>query len=167
LRSYVRSANHGIWVGIRLRRSGGSPFLLEALAAEYRPALGGLKRHCGLFAALRAIGTGFHFRISTRSGDPQRRCPLPLAGLAAFGLVLELFVVEEELFPGCEYELGTAVYTLQDLVLEFHKAPFNPAPLAFPKAQHVHVAVAESRSDTAEVKVRSLYSTLGRSPGRD
>jgi hypothetical protein len=117
----------------RLRRCGGSPLGLEALAAKYRPALGRLKRYGCFLAALRTGGTGFHFRIGTRSGDAQRAGPFTFAGFATFGFVLELFIVKEELFPGCKYELRTAVYALQYLVLEFHKAPFNPAPLAFPQ----------------------------------
>jgi hypothetical protein len=40
-----------------------------------------------------------------------------------------LFVVEEQLFSGGKDEIGPAVNALQHLVLEFHKAPFNPAPL--------------------------------------
>jgi hypothetical protein len=36
------------------------------------------------------------------------------------GIVLELFVVEEELLACCEYELGAAVNTLKDSIGEFH-----------------------------------------------
>jgi len=28
--------------------------------------------------------------------------------------------MEEQLFPGCEYEIRTTIHTLQNLVLEFH-----------------------------------------------
>jgi len=45
---------------------------------------------------------------------------LGLASLAAFGFVLELFVVEEKLFPGGENEITPTVDTLQHLVLKFH-----------------------------------------------
>jgi hypothetical protein len=40
--------------------------------------------------------------------------------MAAFGLVLELFVVIEQLLAGGENEGGAAVYALQYLILEFH-----------------------------------------------
>jgi hypothetical protein len=43
-----------------------------------------------------------------------------LAVLAAFGFVLELFIVEEELFTSGENEVGAAVHTLENLVLEVH-----------------------------------------------
>jgi hypothetical protein len=36
------------------------------------------------------------------------------------GVVLELFVVEEELLACCENKLGAAVNTLQDSIGEFH-----------------------------------------------
>jgi hypothetical protein len=45
---------------------------------------------------------------------------LGLAGLTALGFVLELFVVEEELFTGREHEICAAVNTLQNLILELH-----------------------------------------------
>lgn len=45
---------------------------------------------------------------------------LRLAVLTAFRLVLELFVVEEELFTGGKYEVITAIHALQVSVLEFH-----------------------------------------------
>ena len=52
---------------------------------------------------------------STEDGDA-----LGFASLAALGFVLELFVVEEKLFPGGENEITPAVDTLQHLVLKFH-----------------------------------------------
>jgi len=36
------------------------------------------------------------------------------------GVVLELLVVEEELFPGGEYEFSATVIALEDSILEFH-----------------------------------------------
>jgi hypothetical protein len=36
------------------------------------------------------------------------------------GIVLELFVVEEKLLAGGEYEFSAAIDALQDLILEFH-----------------------------------------------
>jgi hypothetical protein len=45
---------------------------------------------------------------------------LGLAGFAALGLVLELFVVEKQLFPGGKNEVGAAVDAGQYLILKFH-----------------------------------------------
>lgn len=45
---------------------------------------------------------------------------LALTGLATFRFVLELFIVEEQLFAGGKDEVCAAVYALQHLVLEFH-----------------------------------------------
>ena len=48
-----------------------------------------------------------------------------LASLATLGLVLELLVMEEQLFPGRENEVLSAVNALQNSVLEFHPScPF-------------------------------------------
>ena len=55
-----------------------------------------------------------------RGRRTEDRDPLCLTGLTAFGLVLELLVVEEQLFSGRENEIGPAVYALEYLVLEFH-----------------------------------------------
>jgi hypothetical protein len=46
--------------------------------------------------------------------------PFGLASFATLGFVLELFVVEEKLFPGGENEITPTVDTLQHLVLKFH-----------------------------------------------
>jgi hypothetical protein len=46
--------------------------------------------------------------------------PLGLASLAALGFVLELFIVEEKLFPGGEHKIAPTIDTLQHLVLKFH-----------------------------------------------
>jgi hypothetical protein len=54
-------------------------------------------------------------RTDSRAGGP-----LPFAVLASLGFVLELLIMEEQLFPGCEYEIRTTIHTLQNLVLEFH-----------------------------------------------
>jgi len=42
------------------------------------------------------------------------------AAFTSLRFVLETFVREKHLFPGRKYELGTALRTLQDLVMEFH-----------------------------------------------
>jgi hypothetical protein len=45
---------------------------------------------------------------------------LGLAGPTALGLVLELFVVEKQLFPGGKDKVGAAVDAGQYLILKFH-----------------------------------------------
>jgi hypothetical protein len=47
-----------------------------------------------------------------------------LAGLAPSGQVLELLVVEENLFSGSEDKILAAIAALQHSVLEFHGIPF-------------------------------------------
>lgn len=98
-----------------------APPLLETFATEHRPPLGRTKRHRRLFAALRAVCAGFRFRerVTVRT-DSRAGGPLPFAVLASLGFVLELLIMEEQLFPGCEYEIRTTIHTLQNLVLEFH-----------------------------------------------
>jgi hypothetical protein len=64
-----------------------------------------------------------------------RNCPqygnsFCLAGFAPLGFVLELLVVEKQLFPGREDEVGPAVDALQYFILKFHgDAPFNQSQL--------------------------------------
>jgi len=57
------------------------------------------------------------------------------AGLAAFGFVLELFVVEEKLFAGGKNEIGPTINTLEGPILEFHLSRTStPGPHAGPLA---------------------------------
>ena len=77
-----------------------------------------------MFSASRAGGLSFDLGVavglSGSGGRPEDRDPLGLAGFAAFGFVLELFVVKEKLFPGSENEITPTVDTFQHLVLKFH-----------------------------------------------
>jgi hypothetical protein len=50
----------------------------------------------------------------------KRLGALTFAIFAAFGFVLELLVVEEELFARGENEIGATIHTLEDLILELH-----------------------------------------------
>jgi len=50
----------------------------------------------------------------------KRLGALAFAIFAAFGFVLELLVVKEELLARGEYKIGAAIYTLEDLILELH-----------------------------------------------
>jgi hypothetical protein len=110
----------------RCRQSGGryGPALLEAFTAEYRAALRRPEWNGGFLAALRAGSPGLDFCVmkvlSRRGWSAEHGDALGLAGLAAFGFVLELFVVEEKLLAGGENKVCTAVDTLQHLVLKFH-----------------------------------------------
>ena len=105
------------------RRSGRScrcASLLEAFPAKYRSALCGLEWDGRFFSASRTTGAGFDLGVVARRSSPHARGPLGFAGLTALGFVLELLVVEEQLFPGSENEFAAAVDTLQNLVLKFH-----------------------------------------------
>ena len=96
----------------------------ETLAAEDRPALSWPERDGSFLPALRTSGAGLDARMVvrfTRNGcGIEDGHALRLAGFAAFGLVLELFVVKEKLFPGGERKVGAAVDAGQYLVLKFH-----------------------------------------------
>jgi hypothetical protein len=52
--------------------------------------------------------------------NPQRLGALGLTALAALGFVFELFIVEEELLASGKNEISSAIYTLQNLILELH-----------------------------------------------
>jgi hypothetical protein len=107
------------WLEESGRGSGGSP-LLEALPTENWPALCGLERDGGFLAAAGTVGPGFHSGTNHGVSRAGRGNPFGLAGLATFGFVLEVFIVEEQLFAGRKDEVSAAVNTLQNLVLEFH-----------------------------------------------
>jgi hypothetical protein len=101
--------------------------LLEAFAAEYRPALRRTERHRGVFAALRAIRFRFGaHRCATaaaiRAGAYAFRA-FRFAPLASLGLVLEALVGEKHLFAGCEHKFRIAFRALQYFVVEFHEPP--------------------------------------------
>ena len=103
-------------------RRGGLPPLLKAFTAEDRASLCGLEWHRGFLAARRTNRAGFDPEMAALSCRccPQYRHPLRLAGLAPLGFVLELLVVEKQLFPSRKDEVRAAVNALQCLVLKFH-----------------------------------------------
>ena len=111
---------------ISSRRSGSSRglFLREAFAAEDGTALRGAEGDGRLLAALGAGGSSFHasvvVSVARRGRGGKNRDAFGLAGFAALGLVLELFVVKKQLFPGGENKLRTAVDACEYLVLKFH-----------------------------------------------
>ena len=93
--------------------------------------MGGAKRDGGLLSAARAGGLGFDLGVALvltgRGGGAEDGDPLGFASLATLGLVLKLFVVEEQLLPGGENKITATVDTLQHLVLKIHlrMAPFS------------------------------------------
>jgi hypothetical protein len=58
--------------------------------------------------------------ISSGRNRTQNCDSLGLAILTAFGFVLELFVMKKQLLSGGKNKVGAAIYTLENLVLEFH-----------------------------------------------
>jgi hypothetical protein len=98
------------------------PLSLEAFTAKHWPSLGRSEGDGGVFAALRTGGSSFYLGWALSGGRrrSQYRNPVHLAGFAALGLVLELFVVKEKLLAGCKHEVCATVDALQHLVLEFH-----------------------------------------------
>ncbi len=50
----------------------------------------------------------------------HHRHSLAFAVLATFGFVLELLIVEEQLFTRCEHEFRATIDALQNLILVFH-----------------------------------------------
>jgi len=113
-------------IGGKMKRSGGGHVSLlgETFATEDRTALRRLERDGGFFAALGAGSARFHpgkvVRITRGLRGGKNRDPLGLAGLAAFGLVFELLVVEKQLFSGGEDELSAAVDAGQYSILKLH-----------------------------------------------
>ncbi len=110
---------------------------MEAGSAEYGPSLRGLKGNGGFRGALRTDGPGFCTDTVAGSGHA-----LDFALFAPLGIVLELFIVKEELLTGGKNEIVTAVRTFQNLVDEIHYASprtclgifqcYVDAPLSWP-----------------------------------
>ena len=95
--------------------------LLETLPAIHGAALRRLERHSSLTLTAGANCLGFDpLVIASALRQTKRLRALALAAFTAFRFVLELFIVEEELFPSGEDEVGATVYTLENLVLELH-----------------------------------------------
>src|SRR5713226_6217269 len=95
--------------------------LLKALATIDRPALRGLERYGGFFAALRAHRGGLGSLVALPA---QPLVPFSLAGFAALGFVLETLVCKEKLFTCGENEFRPTIHALDDLIAVFHA----PAP---------------------------------------
>jgi hypothetical protein len=105
--------------------------LLKALPAKYWTALRRFERNGCFPLAPGANGLGFNpLIIAAILWQSQGLGPFAFAVFAAFGFVLELLIVKEELFPSGEDEIGAAVHTLENLVLELHLRvpPFLHSP---------------------------------------
>src|SRR6266704_2177520 len=84
----------------------GSFSLLEALPAKHRAALCWFKWNCCFLLASGADCLGFHsLVVAPALRQTKRLVALAFAILAAFGFVLELLVVEEELFARGKYKI--------------------------------------------------------------
>jgi hypothetical protein len=89
---------------------------LEALATEHGTALRGLEGDRGLDVALRALGTSLGADETcgrgdaTGAGSSAEDGALGLAGLAAFWVVFELPIKEEDLLAGSKDKLPVAIH---------------------------------------------------------
>jgi hypothetical protein len=96
----------------------------EAGAAEDGASLRRIKGYGGLLAALRAVDRDFDALAHSGGlcgGDGREAFVLGLlAGLTTLGLVLQTFVVEENLLSGCPDEILSAIDTMYVSILEFH-----------------------------------------------
>lgn len=112
---HFRSARgRGRSIGRNRRRRLNGLLLLEARAAQHGPSLRRPERNRCLYPAGRAVRSCFrpYPRTAVRT--------LRLALFAAFGVVLEIFIVEEKLLPRRKDEVGAAINALQNLIREFH-----------------------------------------------
>jgi len=105
----------------------GSP-LLETFPAVDRAPLGGLEGNCGFLPALRTSGSGFHPVVRTPVGVRTRiLSPFGFAGFASLGFIPKTLFSEEHLLASRKNELGTAIGTLQDFIVELHMLLRAPA----------------------------------------
>ena len=100
--------------------AGRLPLIAKTLPAQDWAVLRGAERDGSLLAALRADGGSLDAGVSLALRCADRRKAFRFAGLAAFGFVTELLVVEEKLFSSGEDEVSPAIDALQSPVLELH-----------------------------------------------
>ena len=95
--------------------------LLETLPAIHWAPLSGLKGNCSFPLASRADCLGFYsLVIAAVLRETKRLRTFSLAVLTTFWLVLELLIVEKQLFTGGKHEVRSTVHAFQNLVLEIH-----------------------------------------------
>ena len=95
--------------------------LLKAFSAVHRTSLRWPERDRRFFAALRADRFGFHALNGSAGGRTVGSLhAVCLTRLAPLRFVLEAFVGEKHLLASGEYEFGSTIGALQDLVMIFH-----------------------------------------------
>jgi hypothetical protein len=136
--------------------------LSETLAAKYGPSLCRAERNRGFLSATGADSYGFLFGKVTRRSPGGS--PFLLAGFAAFGYVLELFVVEEKLLSGGKYKIFATVHTLQYFVLEFHGFPFQPKSTTslLRKSKAARLRKPHNSLPTQMIRHRTQYLAIAR-----
>ena len=86
------------------------------------------------------------------------RHSLAFAVLAAFGFVLELFIVEEQLFTRCEHEFRATIDALQNLILVFH---WRGAPISRPcSARETRIGKDPVPQRGQEIDIPLMYDPL-------
>ena len=101
--------------------------MLKAFPAIDRTALRGFERNSCFPLAARADGLGFNtLVVASTLRQPEGLGTFGFAAFAPFGFVLKLFIVEKQLLASSEDEVGAAIDTLENLVLELHfeRCPF-------------------------------------------
>ena len=115
----------------KLGGSGDYFALLKTLPAKHWTPLRGFERNGCFPLAPGANGLGFDpLIIAAILRQSQGLGPFAFAVFAAFGFVLELFIVKEELFASGENKICAAIHALENLVLELHLRvpPFLHSP---------------------------------------
>jgi hypothetical protein len=108
-----------------LLRCAHRPSCLEALPAEHRASLRGLKGNGGFLTALRAGSLGFRPYLAASGATAFG--PFGFACFAALRFVFKTLVGEKHLFACGKNELGATLGTLQNLIVEFHgRLPWTP-----------------------------------------
>jgi hypothetical protein len=92
-----------------------------------------------LLSASGAGGLGFYFveamGCSCQRDRTEYRDSLGLTGFTTLGFVLELLIVEKELFSGGENKVTSTIDALEHLVLKFHRGWLPSARLHAARAQ--------------------------------
>jgi hypothetical protein len=94
--------------------------LLEAFPAKHGTPLRRPEGNRRFLPALRAGRFRLCPHLPAAATATAALGPLRFAAFTSFRFVLESFVREKHLLPGRKYKLGTALRTLQHLVMEFH-----------------------------------------------
>lgn len=90
------------------------PLLSKARTTEHWPPLRRLERNCSVLTALTTCRPGLSASLLSFAGT------LRFALFAPFGVVLEIFLVKEQLFACRKHELGGAIDARQYSIGELH-----------------------------------------------